>query len=56
VLSVLRRFTNYDYPFGIFKLFLAIVIAFRIGPTVKAKDQVTRTLLKTGVNSGAPEG
>jgi hypothetical protein len=58
VLSVLPRYTDSDYPFGIFKLFLKVALNTinLTTPTVfkrstkhthKTKDRVTRTPLKT---------
>jgi hypothetical protein len=72
VLSVLR-YTDSNYLFGIFKLFLhwnieeeqttqwlkEKVQKDKHGSTKhtnKIKDPVTRTPLKPGMNSGAPEG
>jgi hypothetical protein len=47
-LSVPLRYTDSDYPFGIFKLF--IQINFQLGLYFKAPHH------KSGVNLGAPEG
>jgi hypothetical protein len=61
-LSVRLRFTTSVYPFGIFKLFfqttspiVGILLKTTIYKTLHRKNKGTRTPLKTGVNSGAPE-
>ena len=45
VLSVLLRYTDSDYPFGIFKLFLLIIYPWTVNMII-----MTRTILKA-INS-----
>jgi len=47
VLSILRRCTDFDYPFGIFKLFLILGISFdlRLRSSYDALNRLTVTRL-----------